>query len=400
MSGRLLFVIPSVLSFSDRIEVDNDFAEELRLCLDNFDEVRICCPISPRSSNSGLRRGRAIDDLPNQHRMKFIFLPLANDLRSHAMSYFGVRRTIEFEIRKSDYLVFSPHKLIGDWPTLAAREAVRQNKKYAVEADVVYEKVGRISKERSSRKKQIVHKNILEPIFTHRHRLTLKQSSLALLQGQDVFDAYGPYCSNAHKVYHMPIDEGDYISSDELAAKLASLDKDRPLKICYAGRAIAMKGPMDWLQVLRHLEARGIKFNATWLGDGDLLNAMRTQSPDVSLPGYVSDHDEIMKTLRETDIFLFCHKTPESPRCLVEALASGCPLVGYGSSYPRDIVSQKGGGSFVDVGDVNGLVDMVARLDQDRDRLKDLVRSASESGRLYSRDATMQRRIDLIKTLG
>jgi glycosyltransferase involved in cell wall biosynthesis len=401
MSGRLLFVIPSVVSrHGQRLEVEHDFLEGLRLCLENFDEVRVCCPITPRSNNSGLRRSRPIDSLPDQHRTKFIFLPFAYNLYDYMRSYRNVKEALSAEIQKADYLAFSPHTLVGDWPTVAVGEAIKQNRRYAIEADVVYEKVSRVAHERASSWKRLLNNIILEPIFTSRHRRALRHSNLAMLQGQDVFDAYGPHCSNAHKVYHMPIDRDDYITDDELEAKLASLDEERPLKICYVGRAIDMKGPMDWLHVLRLLEQRGIKFEATWLGDGDLLSRMRTISSNVNFPGYISNHFEILRALRDSDIFLFCHKTPESPRCLVESLASGCPLVGYGSSYPRDIVSHLGGGSFVEIGDREGLTELVAGLAANRGRLKDLVRQASASGRLYERDATMRRRIDLIKSMG
>ena len=105
----------------------------------------------------------------------------------------------------------------------------------------------------------------------------------------------------------------------------------------------------------------------------------------------------IMQTLKNSDIFLFCHKTPESPRCLVEALVSGCPLVGYGSAFPKDLVAQRGGGQFAAVGDWRELVNIVKKLDKNREKLGELIQSASATGRLYERDATMQHRIDLIK---
>ena len=47
----------------------------------------------------------------------------------------------------------------------------------------------------------------------------------------------------------------------------------------------------------------------------------------------------VLAALRAAHLFLFCHQTPESPRCLIEALVSGCPIVGYDSAFPRDLVS-------------------------------------------------------------
>ena len=84
----------------------------------------------------------------------------------------------------------------------------------------------------------------------------------------------------------------------------------------------------------------------------------------VVFPGYISDRKKIFQVLQDADVFLFCHQTPESPRCLVEALASGCPLVGYGSAYPREIIAQYGGGIFVTPGDWEGVVKIIQNLDQ------------------------------------
>jgi glycosyltransferase involved in cell wall biosynthesis len=226
---------------------------------------------------------------------------------------------------------------------------------------------------------------------------------LALLQGKDVYDAYSPFSVNPHMVYHMPVSKDDYITDEQLETKLKGITQNRALRACYIGRAIDMKGPIDWLKTLHELNKRGVEISATWLGDGSLLQTMRSMAENlgmtsyVKFPGYVSEREQILRTLKDSDIFLFCHKTPESPRCLVEALASGCPLIGYGSAYPKELVEKCGGGLFVTVGDWQDLVTTLIKVDRDRKSLRKLVQSASASGRLYERDATMQRRIDLIK---
>ena len=77
-----------------------------------------------------------------------------------------------------------------------------------------------------------------------------------------------------------------------------------------------------------------------------------------------------MTALKQTDIFLFCHKTGKSPRCLGEALAAGCALVGYGTEYPRELVATRGGGEFAEMDNWQGLVEIVASLDSDRARTR------------------------------
>jgi glycosyltransferase involved in cell wall biosynthesis len=404
VTGRLLQVLPSVISEVDNeLEIEVDFCEGLRLCLDNFDHVTVACPVTTKILDSGLRRSRLIRDLPWQTRIKIIPLPSAYHWRDFFRHYVNVRRELKAEIENADYLVFSPHSLIGDWPPVAVREAIKLHRSYEIDADVVYEEVAQVGWARDALWKQRLKKQLLIPLFQRFHRYCLRNSSLSLFQGQDVYDAYSPFSRNPRKVYHMPISEEDYITDEQLQSKLNSLNESRPLKVCYVGRAIDMKGPTDWLKTLHELNNAGVEIKATWLGDGSLLPSMQSEVESLGMTGYVrfagyvSDRRAILQTLRDSDLFLFCHKTPESPRCLIEALASGCPLIGYGSAYPKELVAKCGGGQFAAVGDWKGLADIVREVDQNREKLRKLIQSAGASGRLYERDATMQHRIDLIK---
>jgi glycosyltransferase involved in cell wall biosynthesis len=404
MAERLLLVLPSVIrKVDEELEIDVDFSESVRLYLDSFDSISVACPVTMEFQDSGLRRCRRVKDLPWGNRVEFIPLPNAYRLGALIRQFRTVRKLLVDQIGRADFLVFSPHTLIGDWPTVAIREAVRLKRPYVIEADVVYEKVSQVGWDRLPAWKRFLQKRVLLPLFQRRHKYCLEHSALALFQGQDVYDAYAPSCSNPYKVYHISICDEDYITTAQLEKKLNCVDQGMPLKLCYVGRAIDMKGPMDWLKVVDVLIKSGVKINAVWMGDGSLLPRMQESveelglAANVMLPGYVSDRREILKTLQDGDIFLFCHKTPESPRCLVEALASGCPLVGYTSGYPQELVSQYGGGRFAPLGRWEELADIVRALNKDRNSLRELIRLASESGRLYERDATMQRRIDLIK---
>ena len=404
MESRLLQVLPSVVAEIDgEPAIEFDFCESLRLYLQNFDQVIIACPITKGAADSSLWRSRRVKELPWRDRVKLISLPNAYRLDQFLRHYAAVRTSLKTAIENADYLLFSPHSLVGDWPTVAVCGAIKLRRPYAIDADVVYDKVAQVDWHHDPTYKQFINRTMLLPLFQRSYRYCLEHSSLALLQGQDVYQAYSSFCANPHKVYHMPVSGDDYITEPQLQTKLNSLAEDRPLRLCYVGRCIEMKGPADWLKTLQEAIGRGAKISATWLGDGSLLESMRMTAANLGIadhvhfPGFVADRRELLRILRDSDLFVFCHKTPESPRCLVEALVSGCPLIGYGSAYPRDLVSRHGGGLFAPVGDWHALAAMVSDLAVDRRKVHDLIRAASLSGRLYERDATMQRRIDLIK---
>ncbi|QIK79122.1 glycosyltransferase family 4 protein [Sphingomonas piscis] len=296
-------------------------------------------------------------------------------------------------------MIFTPYSLIGDWPSIAIRETVKLGKCYTIEADGVHGDILRKRHISHVAWKRWVKRNVEFPAFDLNYRYNLRHSALAIFQGQDVYNAYARYCPRPVKLnHHVPVYAGDHISPDQLETKLVSAQQGDRLKIVYAGRAIDMKGPLEWMATLQHLNERGVKFEATWLGDGPMLDAMKAQNiPGVHMAGFVGDRNLMLTVLRGAHVFLFCHNTLESARILGEALACGAPLIGFRTDYPADLVSDHGGGLFSDMGDVNGLAEIVARLDKDRTKLADLIASAAASGREFDRDALLRKRVEMVK---
>ena len=75
-----------------------------------------------------------------------------------------------------------------------------------------------------------------------------------------------------------------------------------------------MKGPLDWLMAIHAAVEGGVELRASWFGDGRMMPEMRRTverlhiGRNVTLSGIVG-REELMRRLRRTDIFLFCHKT-------------------------------------------------------------------------------------------
>lgn len=164
-----------------------------------------------------------------------------------------------------------------------------------------------------------------------------------------------------------------------------------------------MKGPLDWIEVLNSLAQRGIDFEAFWMGEGSETDAMTARVAELDLGGrvkflgFVKDRQEVLKKYREAQVFLFCHKTPESPRCLIEALISGTPIVGYRGAFAEDLISKHGGGRLVDMDDVSMLTDELERLAQDRETLGELMKSAAKDGEPYDDVSVFEHRSEVIK---
>lgn len=395
MNGSLLLVIPSVVLLDEgKLKVEADFCNNLRAYTRNFESVTFACPaLKPEQNQGYVLRSVPIEEIP--HGARYLRLPYTYREDTHLWHYFRTRQLLRREIALADYLLFSPHAPF-DWPTLAAREAVRAGRSFDIECDLDWNNLMNFRIAQTPVGPKRLRVKLLAKRMKQDVDFCLAHSALALLQGKEVFEAYKGSASNPHMVLNVQVDRKDHIEAEELEHKLARIRSGAPLRIVYAGRMNERKGALDWVRAIR---SSGASVSATWLGDGPDREAMFSEAEglSISFPG-VRPRNEIMAAMRQADIFLFCHKVAESPRCLSEALASGAPLVGYRSLFPEGLVETTGGGEFVPLGDWRKLGALIAKLDQDRERLSSLVQAAAVTGKALDRDKAMQARVNLIKT--
>lgn len=334
-------------------------------------------------------------------RVNLIALPHAYRADKMARHFAAVRARLANAIRDHRHLCFTLGAIIGDWPAVAAFEALRQGRAYAAWIDRVEPYIIE-NKLAGQRVKRSVAKALM-PLPQAMIRYLLRKSRVALLQGGDTYAYYARSAPAPHCTYdtHTSIDE--QISPQAIKMKLDHVLSGAPLRIIYIGRAAAMKGPFDWLDTLARLRAMNVAFKARWIGDGPDIDAFRQRAAalglrdHVHIPGFESRRAVLLDAMRQSDLMLFCHKTPESARCLVEALVCGCPIVGYGTDYPRDLVATRGGGLFAPQDDSNSLALRLKRLDGDRRELAALIEAAACSGSLYNEDAVYAHRANLMR---
>jgi glycosyltransferase involved in cell wall biosynthesis len=333
-------------------------------------------------------------------RVSVLGLPHAYGIVAMTRQYASVRRELRGAIAAHRHLCFTLGNIIGDWPAVAAFEAIRQKRRFAAWIDRVEPFVIRNALAGSPAKRLAAE--IALPFTQYGVAHILRRSSVALLQGGDTYDHYDRYASDPHCTYDTHTHAAEQIGAEALASKQARILSGAPLDIVYVGRATAMKGSFDWLKTLEQLQLKGVPFRATWIGDGPDLPAMKAQvaasglSQAVSLPGFENDRDVILQRLRDGDLFVFCHKTLESARCLIEALVGGCPIAGYDTAYPRRLTEVRGGSLLSRRDDVAALAEGIADLHRNRETLSKMVASAAASGELYNEDAVYAHRARLM----
>jgi glycosyltransferase involved in cell wall biosynthesis len=232
----------------------------------------------------------------------------------------------------------------------------------------------------------------------------VRRCSLGLFHGRTVFDGYAALCTTPRVVHDIHLGQSDIISIGELEQR--SQRHSGTLRIIYVGRVHEMKGPWQWLDVMQQVIERAgerVNIRAEWIGDGPLLDEMRAAvttrglARSVSFPGAEMDRCKLLDRFRDADLFVFCHLTPESPRCLIEALMSGLPILGYHSAYAADLLDGRAGGVLAPLHDKEALTRAILDCVEQPARVSELALAARAAGSMFSDVAVFRHRSELIK---
>lgn len=396
----LLLVLPlPIYQTGSTTLIDAQALNGLHRWLDNFDRLILCMPALPVAEAPSNTVPFDLGDRGSLCQLEA--LPNAYSPHRFARALVATTRRLDHLIDQSTHLSFAIGGLFGDWAAVAALRAARKKRRASVWTDRVESRVTYVNATRKSGLRRY-YELIQSVLMKHYERAVIRRTAIGLFHGADCFDAYASYSPQPHLVHDIHLDASARIPIDALRSKIVRAATHEPLRILYVGRAHPDKGVLDWVEVLRLLAGSGVAFRATWLGDGPELDVARDQvkrlglTETVDFPGSTNDRAAVMDRLRDADLFLFCHKTPESPRCLIEALISAAPIVGYDSAYPRDLISHHHGGVLLPH-QPELVAAAIERLANDRSALANLIEAAAADGRPFNDADVFRHRSDIIK---
>ena len=402
--GMLLVLHPPLRVNQGKLIWDAQACNGLEQWADNFGSLIIAAPTIPEAA-AGLDKitvWRDVATLKNPERFEFVQLPWAYSLPEFVRTYKTTRKLFAELIQRCQYLQFAIGGLVGDWAAIAALEARSQGRNYAIHADrVEHQVVRQVAK--TARLKTRLAVGISSPLMSQLEKHVIKSASLGLWHGKDCYAAYSPFCQNSYVVHDVHTKVSDAITPAAFATKVKSALTAPVLRICYAGRISAMKAPLEWVRAIGVAQDLGVNLQAIWFGNGDLMDEMRALISELKLDscielyGLERDRGRLLQKIRDAHLMSFTHITPESPRCLIEALVSGTPIVGYASQYVEELTEHYGGGEFVPVHGWQQLGKVIAELYHDRSRLARLIQEAGTNGARFNDEAVFQERSQLIK---
>jgi glycosyltransferase involved in cell wall biosynthesis len=150
------------------------------------------------------------------------------------------------------------------------------------------------------------------------------------------------------------------------------------VELLAVGRIEPEKAPLLLVGAFAELERRRPgRFRLTWAGDGRLERDVRERvaalglADRVSLLGYVRVGPELVELYRRAGVFVHVAVTEGVPQAIVEALATGTPVVATDVGGVRAALAAGSAGMLVPPGDRDALVDAILRLvDDDALRLQ------------------------------
>ncbi|MGD0796996.1 MAG: glycosyltransferase [Acidobacteriaceae bacterium] len=405
IDDQMCLVLPVPFRVTDgEMFVETQAGNGLDRWSDHFSSVFVAAPLIPESEANALTGfvWRPVDSLENRKRVVCQALPYAYTPNTFFKHLGPTRQLLSSAIAQSRYLQFGIGGLMGDWAAVAALEAIKQERRYAIHTDRVEHEVLRKTSSGMSAVRRL--RVLVEaPLMKRYHRHIIQRCSLGLWHGDDCYRAYSPWCVENHLIHDIHTKPADLIDGSALREKIQRAQEADALELCYAGRLDPMKAPLEWLQAIAVARDMDVQLRATWYGEGPLLDAAKAEATRLNLdevvrfPGFISDRATLLDRLRSAHAMIFTHVTPESPRILLESLVSGTPIVGYESAFSRDLVAEKGGGELVPMHDVQGLGRLIAELSKNRLRLAELIRQAASNGQRFTDAAVFAERSKLVQ---
>ncbi|NTU41853.1 MAG: glycosyltransferase family 4 protein, partial [Nitrospirales bacterium] len=133
----------------------------------------------------------------------------------------------------------------------------------------------------------------------------------------------------------------------------------------YVGRLIESKDISTLLAAVKDLIERQVNLRLMIIGDGILSDSLKTEAQELHIGSqveFLGFRDDAISLLKTLDVFVLPSLSEGIPRCVMEAMACGIPVVASDIPGNRDLVRHGETGLIFKPGDHKGLSEMILSL--------------------------------------
>lgn len=175
------------------------------------------------------------------------------------------------------------------------------------------------------------------------------------------------------------------------------------LTVGSVGRLTGQKGYTYFLEAARTIVAQRQDVQFVLIGDGDLRDELQAYRDELGLQAHVhflGARRDVASLLRSLDLFVLPSLWEGLPTVIMEAMASGVPVVATDILGTRELVKPGRNGWLVEPKDASGLADAITAALSDPERRLQMAQTAlRETVPLYSMEAIACQYMGLYRTL-
>ncbi len=212
---------------------------------------------------------------------------------------------------------------------------------------------------------------------------------------------------NEKRIWSIPnfIDLKEYksIGDTEKQALRIKLDLPETPLVLYVGRFVQRKGINYLLEAWKKVQKEVAQARLLLLGDGQTFEEMRRYAEKLSIAEtthFLGHVNNVQEYLQAADIFVLPSIQEGMPNALLEAMASGLPVVATRIGGVVDIIEDGIDGVLVEPADTEGLAEKILQLLKRKDMAETIACNAYQKIKNhYSLDSIAQRYIQLYRSI-
>ncbi|MDJ0618160.1 MAG: glycosyltransferase family 4 protein [Calothrix sp. MO_192.B10] len=262
-------------------------------------------------------------------------------------------------------------------------------------------------------RKQIKALNTNNPILRWRRNLweenlekklaqAIKIASGVHSNGTPTYEVYRQINSNALLYFDNRVPQDLLAKNEDIQARAKNLcDRKQPLRLCFSGRLVKIKGVTDLIDIAHELRELRVPYKMFICGDGKLKDEMQSQITAkglqnfVQLMGSLNFHSQLIPFIKHNiDLFVCCHRQGDPSCTYLETMSCGVPIIGYANEAFAGIVKYSQAGWLVHIDEPKLMAKKIAELNNNRPMIKEMSFKSLEFASNHYFEKTYEKRIN------